>query len=43
MKQNILEQFIKDQGWSMFGIVDFAEISKNLKKHEQVFEKWIKK
>jgi len=38
-----LKQFIQNQGWSIYGIVSFEEVQKNLKKHEKVFEEWLKK
>jgi len=38
-----LEQFIGKQGWSMFGIVEFEKIRKNLEKHEKIFQEWVKK
>ncbi len=38
-----IEAFIRGQGWSMFGVTSFEEISKNLEKHEIVFDDWIQK
>jgi epoxyqueuosine reductase len=35
-----LEQFIKKQGWSVFGVADFEPVRKNLNKSEKVFQKW---
>lgn len=43
MHKKDIEKFIKGQGWSTFGIVDFLKIKENLKKHEKIFEKWVKK
>ena len=43
MNQVKLVQFIKQQGWSMFGIVSFEKVRKNLEKHEKVFDQWIEK
>ena len=40
---NELNQFIKNQGWSMYGIISFEESRKNLKKHEKIFQEWLKK
>ena len=38
-----LDKFIQNQGWSMYGIVSFEEIQKNLEKHETIFKEWLKK
>ncbi|MBU0578059.1 tRNA epoxyqueuosine(34) reductase QueG [Patescibacteria group bacterium] len=38
-----LKQFIKNQGWSNYGIVSFEEVRENLKKHEKIFQEWVKK
>ena len=33
----VLEQFIKKQGWTMFGIADFEAIREKLMEHEKIF------
>jgi len=38
-----LEQFIKNQGWSFYAVTDIGTVKKNLKKHQVVFDEWIKK
>lgn len=38
-----LNTFIASQGWSSFGVISIAEVQSALKKHEGVFEAWIKK
>jgi epoxyqueuosine reductase len=35
------EQFIKEQGWSIYGIVGIDELKQALKKHKIVFDEWI--
>ncbi len=37
----MLEQFIKNQGWTTFGVTSFEEIKENLKKHEKIFDEWV--
>ena len=37
----MLEEFIKNQGWIMFGIISFEEVRENLKKHEKIFDEWV--
>jgi epoxyqueuosine reductase len=36
-----LEQFIKEQKWSMYGIVDADTLKTALKRHKVVFDEWI--
>ncbi|MBU1685295.1 tRNA epoxyqueuosine(34) reductase QueG, partial [Patescibacteria group bacterium] len=36
-----LTGFIKDQGWSDFGIAPISDVESALKKHEGIFEKWV--
>ncbi len=43
MNPKKLEQFIEGQGWSTHGVVSLEEIRKNLKKHEAVFDDWMKR
>ncbi|MFH0820525.1 MAG: tRNA epoxyqueuosine(34) reductase QueG [Candidatus Peregrinibacteria bacterium] len=42
MKESI-DQFIKSQGWSLYGIVTYPELKKVLQKHEGIFDGWVKK
>ena len=43
MNQKDLEHFIKEQGWSFFGIVDIQTVQSALKKHHINFKNWLKK
>lgn len=36
-----LEQFIKEQEWSMYGIIGIDEVKLALKRHKVVFDEWI--
>lgn len=36
-----LEQFIKNQGWSIYGIISINELKKALERHKVVFDEWI--
>ncbi len=38
-----IEQFVKEQGWSLFGVVSYPALQKALAAHEGIFEGWIKK
>ena len=42
MKKIQIKQFAKKQGWSLFGVVDYEMVAKNLKKHQIIFEEWVK-
>ena len=41
MKFANLQQFIKDQGWSFYGIVDTKTVKTALNKHKIIFDRWI--
>lgn len=38
-----IEDFIRQQGWSAFGIVEFEKVRENLKKHEKNYKDWVAK
>ena len=38
-----LDEFIKNQGWSLYAVTDIATVKNNLKKHQVIFDEWIKK
>lgn len=39
----ILDDFLKDQGWSFFSIVDRNTVEKALNRHKTIFEDWVSK
>lgn len=38
-----LGAFIQDQGWSGFGVAPISEVEQALRRHEGIFEKWLKR
>ncbi len=41
MTESQLEDFIRCEGWSDFGVVSIEEVKQALQKHEGVFEQWL--
>lgn len=38
-----LDAYIKEQGWSFYGVVDYDTLKPALEEHEGIFEKWLLK
>jgi len=43
MNKSDIEKIIVSQGWSFYGITDYATVQKKLQKHKEVFDEWVKK
>ncbi len=42
MNSDQLKQFIGSQGWTSYGIVSAEAVCEHLKKHEKIFDEWVK-